>query len=207
MQIDTNKIIKLRDKLKKEDRNFPVPYKVRANLFSSTTGHVTFNPEDMKGYSYQWYCLTKRINGIQVLNSYGYSSTTIKHVWAMRSLFKILGVEYIELEAPRGLQELDYALLHNTRKLAQAIVANKYARTPWHNESFYRQSISFLRKAGAVYSLLKKQSVKEVLKDEIANAEKARRDRLNRQKTIREMRKAQKEKQLIAQAYNNVVYR
>lgn len=207
MQIDAKTITKLRDKLKKEDRNFPIPYKVRANLFSSTTGHVTFDPEAMKGFSYRWYCLTKRIGSVQVLNSYGYSSTTIKHVWAMRSLFKILCVEYIEIEAPQGLQDLNLALSYNVRRLAKVIVANKYARSKTQSEKHYRDAIKFLRKNKAVLSLLNpKQTVKDRLKLEIASEEQNRIDRLSRQKSIREMRKAQKEKQVTAQAESNVVY-
>lgn len=207
MQIDTKTIIKLRDKLKKQDRNFPIPYKVRANIFSSSTGHVTFNPADMKGYSYRWYCLTKRIGSVQVLNSYGYSSTTIKHIWAMRSLFKILGVEYIEIEAPQGLQDLDLALSYNVRRLAKVIVANKYARSNIQSEKHYRDAIKFLRKNKAVFSLLNpKQTVKDRLRLEIASEEQTRIDRLLRQKAIREIRKARKEKQLIAQSGDYEVY-
>jgi hypothetical protein len=187
--IQQSKILQIRETLQKQDRKFSIPYKVRSNLFSSSTGHVTFNPSDMRGYSYQWYCLTKRIGGVQVLNNYGYSSTTNKHIWAMRRLFRQLGITWMELSAPQGLQDLNLALGYHVRQLAKIIVANRYARSNIQSERFDRDAIKFLRKNKAVFSLLdSKRTVREQLRLEIIQAEEQRKRRLQRMKNIKAIR-------------------
>ncbi len=70
-----------------------------------------FSPETMHATSYRWYDLFKRINGQTVLNSYNYSPSTCKHISKMRKLANDLNIKIdLEIQAPRGLQNLDSAI-------------------------------------------------------------------------------------------------
>jgi len=82
-------------------------YFPRLNLYKAS--NVTFDPATCQGYSYKWYRLVDKIGDTIVLNSYAYSNTTIKHIYKMRRLLESLGLQYVEIEAPKGLQDLDRA--------------------------------------------------------------------------------------------------
>ena len=64
-------------------------YFSRANIYKAS--NVSFNPENNIALSYDWYQLTRVINGTMILNNYGYSNTTIKHVYKVRRLLADLG--------------------------------------------------------------------------------------------------------------------
>jgi hypothetical protein len=66
--------------------------------------NVAYDIESEIATSYKWYVLAKRIKGHMVVNTYNYSSTTIKHMYKIFKLFRELGIEYTTIEAPRGLQ-------------------------------------------------------------------------------------------------------
>lgn len=103
-------------------------YQTRLNYFTDSSGKCGLNPELMSGHSYNWYGLVQKINERIVLNDYNYSPSTIKHVCKMRDVLRKLDVKYVELEAPRGLQNLDCAVEQEVYKYGKAIVENKYAR-------------------------------------------------------------------------------
>lgn len=84
----------------------------RSGIFSNSTGSLTWDPIAQEARSYRWYVLAKRINGVLYLNTYGYSVTTSKHVSIMRRHFERAGIEYRDIEAPRGLQDLETAMNH-----------------------------------------------------------------------------------------------
>ncbi len=106
---------------------FALRFKVRSQVFTYSK-NLVFNPLTEIAHSYDWYEISKRINGRLVLNNYRYSSTTGKHVAKLRMLFSQLGLKYIELSAPRGLQNLENAKEKMLELYAAATVANKYAR-------------------------------------------------------------------------------
>lgn len=78
-----------------------------------------FNTETMHATSYRWYDLVKEINGKVILNSYNYSSTTIKHIAKARAILRQLDVVYHEFSAPRGLQDLNAAIEHYENRIEQ----------------------------------------------------------------------------------------
>lgn len=66
--------------------------------------NLTYCPETGRGYSYEWYRIVDRIDGKVVLNTYKYSSTTVRHVDDIRALLRSLQIKIdVEIEAPRGL--------------------------------------------------------------------------------------------------------
>lgn len=102
-------------------------YFKRAGIYKAS--NLDFNPETGLGHSYAWYEISKVIKGRQVLNTFNYSATTIKHHNKLWRLLKELGIEFITIEAPGGLQSLDSAQKHAAYLMAKALVRNKYART------------------------------------------------------------------------------
>ncbi len=110
-----------------------IPYRPRLGIFKMH--RVEFNPLTYHGTSYGWYDITRRIKGIVLLNTYGYSRQTSKHVGMLHELLKQLGVKYQCIEAPNGLQNLDGGLEHTVYEIARRDVAFKYARIKtrdWH---------------------------------------------------------------------------
>lgn len=96
--------------------------------FENYKNSCGFDPATGEGHSYGWYSLSKVIKGKLVLNTYNYSSMTVKHISKFCTLFNQLGLTYIKVNAPQGLQNLD---------VAKNLVINKYARKPWdgHTEA------------------------------------------------------------------------
>ena len=89
-------------------------YFPRLNLYKAS--NVTFDPATCRGYSYKWYRLVDKIGNTVVLNTYGYSYTTIRHIYKVRRVLEDLRIQYVEIEAPRGLQDLEQAMRHYTFK-------------------------------------------------------------------------------------------
>lgn len=106
-------------------------YKVKANYFENARNTCGFSPESMTGHSYGWYRLVDKIKGQVVLNDFRYSSQTSIHISRVSAVMDDLGIKYICLEAPRGLQNLNAALAHEMAKQATAIVREKYARNKY----------------------------------------------------------------------------
>jgi len=77
--------------------------------------NLVFDCEKEIAYSYEWYQLAKRINGIMVVNCYNYSPTTIRHMYKIYRLFDELNIEYITIEAPKGLQNIERMKEHYSK--------------------------------------------------------------------------------------------
>lgn len=138
-------------------------YRKTLNMFKAT--NIDFNAETMLGHSYDWYELTKSIKGKIILNSYNYSPTTCKHISKVRSVLSMLGVRYLELEAPKGLQNLDVALEHVIIEHARAIVREKYARKK------YPASVKYLTKQLELLKTFGKRAKRKDMIDALAKAE------------------------------------
>ncbi len=90
------------------------------NLYKNSTGTCKLNPSTMESYSYDWYQVTRMIDGVLVFNAYNYSSSTIKHQYLIRHQLDELGYrEYIEIECPQGLQNLDSAIGYYNSKIKE----------------------------------------------------------------------------------------
>jgi hypothetical protein len=78
-------------------------YFKRANLYKAS--NVSFSPETCEARSYDWWVFTKMINGKLVFNNHSYSSSTIKHLYKVRSLLSDLGLKIdLVVNARCGLQ-------------------------------------------------------------------------------------------------------
>ncbi len=121
----------------------------KSNTYTNSTKTLTFNMDTMTGHSYSWYVIAKRINGIMVLNNYSYSATTIKHVWELRKLFNALCIDYVEIEAPKGLQDLESSKALYENRINSLIAETKKPKT--------RKSTNLerLRRAGLLATKLK----------------------------------------------------
>lgn len=157
-------------------------YKKTRNTFENYKASCTFHPATLNGYSYGWYLLTAKIKGLVVLNSYAYSNQTAKHVSKMRNLFSILGIRYVEIHAPRGLQDLNAALEHHVYQLAKAMVEFKYARIKFKGAVIaHEKALNVLAKLGKRHTKAMLTKALEVAEQErIKRNEKARTKALKR---------------------------
>lgn len=57
----------------------------RLNISKNSTGTVKFNHSTLEGFSYSW-CFLKRIDGVNIENTYRYSVTTTRHQSALSSM-------------------------------------------------------------------------------------------------------------------------
>jgi len=111
-----------------KSKNYTVDWKPRSKVFKR--GNLAFDPSSMVATSYRWYNIAQLIKGKLVLNTYRYSSSTGKHISQLRSLFSQLGLKYLVLEAPKGLQNLDRARSEELSQWAESEVRFKYSRNP-----------------------------------------------------------------------------
>lgn len=93
--------------------------KYYSRLKQYKASNLTFDPAIGEGRSYEWYAIARKFNGVLVLNTYRYSNTTARHVNKLRKLFRSVGLEWMEIDAPRGLQNLSAA-----RELAVSRIQN-----------------------------------------------------------------------------------
>jgi hypothetical protein len=156
-------------------------------IFRNSSGSCWVDMINEYGTSYNWWVMVKRIKGVLVLNTYRYSMQTSMHINKTGYMLDLLGLKYIEIAAPSGLQRLDIAAAHAADLMGKAIVAKKYARKP-HNCDILRAQkyIDNLAKIGVKVS-------KGAIKDGIKHAEEQRASRLVR---LKERRKFLEQKRL-----------
>jgi len=70
-------------------------------------GNLWIDVEKMVGYSYNWYRILDKIDGVVVLNIYSYSRTTVRHFGEIAHVLRCLDQNYVAIEAPHGLKNLD----------------------------------------------------------------------------------------------------
>lgn len=112
--------------IKPDKYPFSIPYRVRSHCFSS--GNLSFDAETGLGTSYRWYHITRVLKGTLYLNTYKYSSSTSQHIRKLWSLLTTLGIRFRELDAPRGLQDLDWAKTYALQEFGERFVRSKYSR-------------------------------------------------------------------------------
>lgn len=105
-----------------------VGYKKSLGTFGSA--NWSLNLVDMRGYSYRWWSMFEVIKGRNVLNTYRYSPSTGNHIRKASMILAALGVKFIRVEAPQGLQDLDSAHTRALQLYGKAMVERKYARKP-----------------------------------------------------------------------------
>lgn len=172
-------------------------YNKRDNRFSNSRGTTGFNPETGEGHSYGWYALTRIIKGKLVLNDYRYSQQTSIHIKRVREVLRDLGLEFMTIEAPLGLQDLDAALKYELNNQAKRYINAKYRRDKATNSELNRL-ISLKGPAFKKLAQLGKTATLTQLEIAIATAENARLARLERERAERAMKKAMSLIQIIS---------
>jgi hypothetical protein len=80
--------------------------------------NVSFDAVRVKAYSYDWWVFVDVIGGKVVFNSYNYSNSTCKHQYKVRRLMRELDIKIdLEIEVPRGLQDLSSAVEYYTNEI------------------------------------------------------------------------------------------
>lgn len=169
-------------------------YRVRTNTFSNAKGSCGLDLETMEGHSYQWYDLVKRIKGTVYLNTYRYSQQTSQHIWQSRSVLEFFGIKYRELEAPKGLQNLEWALSYAIEERAKNIVVSRYARV---GKNWSRSNILYFEKQIETLKTLGFKATKKMLDAAIERAES---ERLEKNAHAREKSKVYREAKKIKDA-------
>lgn len=164
---------------------FYLPYKKRKKYFNNNR-NCSFNPLTGNGDSYCWYALTKVIKGKLVLNTYHYSQQTSGHIYDVTNVMEKLGLKFIRVDAPRGLQDLESARQHIAYKYESELLRLKHARKPYFGTlNSYKKQFKVLKQLGfPITQKLLKNKAAEVLTERnarLANA-KAKRDEVKRVK-------------------------
>lgn len=89
--------------------------------FKNSTGTFKIDLETMTSTSYDWYVLGKQYSSGYVVNNYSYSATTIKHVAKLKRYLSDNGINYVRIEAPEGLQNLELAKKHYQDKYSNLL--------------------------------------------------------------------------------------
>lgn len=163
-------------------------FRVKRCYFENYKDSCGFDPETMHAHSYRWYTLVKRVKGKVVLNSYRYSVQTSKHISKMRDVLSKLGIKYVELDAPRGLQDLEACHAYELAVYARSIVNEKYARNS--NKRWVKSSSKRLNKPLKLLASFGYRTSLKMLSEAIERAEASRRERLNEAKAKRAEAKA-----------------
>lgn len=118
--------------------------------------NLEYDCDKEMAFSYEWYVLAKRFNGIMVLNKYSYSPTTVRHYYKIRELFESLGIDYMSIEAPKGLQSIETAIEHYESRISSlhAQIAKKGTRKSTNEDRFaeiciYNKKLAFIKSLGA----------------------------------------------------------
>lgn len=131
--------------------------------------NVVFDPETLRAYSYNWWRFVDKIKGKVVFNNYTYSSSTSKHQSKVRSVLRELNIKVdYWIDAPKGLQDLNDALVYAYRNYFEAkadllnpkrlkkLDDNKRARV-----QSYRDDIKAIRRLGGTIDLERIKSIAE----------------------------------------------
>ena len=151
-------------------------FMTRSEEFRNSSGTCAFSAKDFSAHSYSWYVLAKRISGVNVLNSYVYANQTAKHIGKVRSAARILGIQYKDLEAPKGLQDLKSSLIHVLSRLSEEKLRLQHSRSPKDKSQVrsYEAQLKLLERLGV-------RASKRMHKNADANARQERADGLGRQ--------------------------
>lgn len=110
-------------------------YRKRTKDFKST--NVWFDPNKVKATSYNWWIMLEKIKGVNVFNTYRYSTTTQRHQYKVRRTMEQVGLSVdLEIECPRGLQDLDSAIKLYERRIGMLLaeVANPRSKKEKNKE-------------------------------------------------------------------------
>jgi hypothetical protein len=168
-----NRILRLERDLEKGSP-FNLVFKKRLKVFRNSSNKCEIDLINETGHSYHWWAMLKRINGHLCLNTFHYSSQTSQHIYKAKQVLGTLGVKYLSVDAPRGLQDLDSAAIYAAFELGRATIKYKYSRNK--NKTWVQyctKRIKTLAKIGI-------KVTKSMLKGAIEDAEASRIHKLER---------------------------
>lgn len=158
-------------------------YGVRSNAFKASNCVLDMN--ELRATSYAWWNMLQVIKGKLVFNNYSYSSATSGHQSKVRSVLRNLGIKIdIEIEAPRGLQNLDKALDQTLYILARNELQQAHSRSKPNRYSkawvkAQKEALQFLAKCGFKATKERKlEAQKRVEHERISRLERQREKRL-----------------------------
>jgi len=131
-------------------------YKKKDDIYSNSTGTLTYDPNVKTAYSYDWYEIARKIEDIWVVNDYNYSNTTAKHKNEIKGFlmreFKAYNI--LCIEAPKGLQDLERAKQYYEDRITsiENRIAAKGSHTSTNNKR--RRTIQSLQKVIETVDLL-----------------------------------------------------
>lgn len=100
-----------------------IPLRLRKKTLEFVGSNVWLSLPTMQATSYGWWTMLKRINGKLVFNSYRYSTSTTRHQSKVRETLRNLGIKVdVEIEAPKGLQDLQSAVEFYERRIQALVV-------------------------------------------------------------------------------------
>lgn len=186
-------------------------YKPRLKIYKYKARSVcTFNPRTLNAYSYDHWCLFKRIDGVNILNNYAYSHTTSKHIRMLRTLLRNLGIRInLEITTSVNLKDSDLSLsdwLHNVyRTIAKLKVENarkgareQRIRARKHDiETLYHQASQIVRLGGEV-----SKTRRQYINDSAKVSEEAR---LKRLKEVYALKAEERKQAKFQKNINNVL--
>lgn len=104
--------------------------------------NVTFNPETIQAFSYNWWCFVREIQGKIVFNNYSYSPSTTRHQYKVCQLLRELNIHIdLEVDMKESLNELTF---------------NAHAL-----ESLYRESVELSMKRDQAYAKARLEVLEE----------------------------------------------
>lgn len=158
---------------------FPLKYRKTMGSFVNYKGSCAIDLVNETGHSYRWWSMFERINGKLVLNTYRYSSMTSKHISKAARTLDTLGISYLRVEAPEGLQDLVAARKHAAYQKAKADLEYAHARVKVkYATNHAKELIKNLAKIGV-------KVTKRDLSEAMDLAVKIRESRLERQRMMR----------------------
>lgn len=74
-------------------------YKKKTNMYTNSTGSLTFNPATKEAFSYKWWKFVAVVEGKVIFNNYPYSMSTSRHQRTIQNLLSQLNIK-IDLKLP-----------------------------------------------------------------------------------------------------------
>jgi hypothetical protein len=112
-------------------------YNQRAKIYKGS--NVTFNPETVRAYSYDWWVFVAKIEGKVIFNNYQYSKTTRRHQTKVMCLIREL---YIKIDAvvevPNSLGEFND--LESLYLASEEYLCDKYLQKIMYRQEYYERA-------------------------------------------------------------------
>lgn len=97
-------------KRKKREREKLAGLRFYPGLNRWKASNVSLDPDTLQSWSYGWWVASRRFGNVLVVNSYRYSPSTGQHLSKIRQWMYLNAIDFVEFDAPRGLQDLDQAI-------------------------------------------------------------------------------------------------